>query len=701
MSAERVQGKKHAILARMMTLRTPRFHLALAICLVTALLSTHTAYAGMPPTPDRPPTTAQAPTDAPSTDIPATESSVPILTEADFRGLTTEEALLVAQPLPRDLADMALRLDPTLDALPQPFNDVALDHAVGDAFDFWVQNSSTAEFTQVVAELVHKTDVAYAWVEQGASYDADAIRAAVDQFSEVIYPAVRSAFGEEASPGVDNDPRVHILHATGFGPGVHGYFLGGDEYSSQVLPHSNQKEMFYMSLNWLNAIGYGVEYEEVLAHEFQHMIHHNHDETEQAWVNEGLSETAKEVAGYHPFSSFVMIFSNQSGTQLNDWGGANANNSAHYGAAFLFMHYLAQRFGDDILSEIVSEQANGLAGIEAVLERAPYSTTVDAVFADWVVANALNVETADADGVVRWGYPALPLLSIRPTLTVEAYPVEIDEEVNNFAADYILLGADGEETPRTLRFENRGGDSALTPVHRTLAADAGDRVWWSNRVDNSETRLTRHFDLSEIAPGTPVTATARMWFDIEPDYDYGYVMASADGTHWEILPGDYTTARNPSGMNLGDAYTGVAPESESPDLPVWVTDQFDLSAYAGGDLWLRFDYITDDAVTFPGWIVDEVAIPAIDYFDDMDEDASGWESEGWVLGDGTLAQRFLVQVVELVDGEIASVRQIPVDDEPAGVWDLGELTPDRELLITVSGMTDGTTEPALYSLSIE
>jgi immune inhibitor A len=596
-----VESRQRAILARMIKTRALRFHSAVVLCLVFILFSANCVRAGIPSTPDRPPVAASA-----------LVADAPILTGLDFAGLTTEEALLLAQPLPRDLADMAIRLDPSIGAIPQVFHDAPPDYAVGDRLDFWVQNSSTAEFTLITAELIHKTDVAYAWVQVGESFDGDAIAESVDHFSAVIYPAVRAAFGEEASPGVDNDPRVHILHTTGLGPNVAGYFLGGDEYSSQVLPHSNQKEMFYMSLNWLNNVGYGEAYEEVLAHEFQHMIHNNHDETEQAWVNEGLSETAKQVAGYSPLSSFAFNFAMNPQTQLNDWGGANANNSAHYGAAFLFMHYLAQRFGDDIFGKIVAEPLNGMAGIDAVLQRAPYSTTAEAIFGDWVIANAVNDQTPDAEGRVRWGYPELPFVSTQSRQAFDEFVVQIDGEISNFTAETHLLRDDGSGWARTIEF--------WSPAQTTLApftVESGDRFWWSNRVDNSETRLTRHFDLGALDAGTPVTMTARMAFDIEPDYDYGYLMASRDGVQWTILPGDYTTDVNPSGMNLGDAYTGVAPESESPDDAVWVTDHYDLSEYAGGDLWLRFTYVTDDAVTAPGWAIDEVSIPAIGYDEDF------------------------------------------------------------------------------------
>ena len=35
-----------------------------------------------------------------------------------------------------------------------------------------------------------------------------------------------------------------------------------------------------------------------------------------------------------------------------------------------------------------------------------------------------------------------------------------------------------------------------------------------------------------LAAGTPVTLTLDAWWNIEETYDYGYVMASADGTRW-------------------------------------------------------------------------------------------------------------------------------------------------------------------------
>jgi len=658
------------------------------------------------PSHNRPPTAATAVENPPATtsdtadspDASGSEAASPasaILDGADFSNLSTEAALRLAEAPARDLAALALRLDPTLGPIPTVFNETPPDYETGDRIEFWVHNSGTAENRRITAELVHKNDVAYAWVEEGEPFDDEALRAAVDHFSDTIYPLATAAFGSEANPGVDNDPRLHILHTTGLGGGVAGYYLGSDENSSLVYPASNEKEMFYISLDWLRAVDYGAEYEHVLAHEFQHMIHHAQDANDEVWINEGLSEYAVDAAAAGAFGVATPdrgIFATRfSTTQLNAWGGANSDNSAHYAIAYLFVHYLTQRFGDQIAGEIVAEPANGIEGVRRVLARSTYAIDFATVFGEWAVANAMGGSNSDA----RYGYAASSLPLIDPERQLSAYPAELEGSVPNFATSYVLLNGDSPDDA-SLAF---AGNASTTVM--PLAAAPGDRFWWSNRTDRSETRLTRHFDLSELAATAPVTMSVQTWWEIEADYDYGYLMASADGEVWGILPGDYTTERNPSGASFGAAYTGPAPSADAQGDPTWLTETYDLSAYAGGDLWLRFSYITDDAVTWPGWLVNDVSIPALGYVEDFDGDAGGWESEGWLLSDGVLAQDWLLQAIALQDGELVDVQIIEVDEQGNASWEVGALGEGRSVLLTITGMTDYTTEDARYSLVVE
>jgi hypothetical protein len=62
--------------------------------------------------------------------------------------------------------------------------------------------------------------------------------------------------------------------------------------------------------------------------------------------------------------------------------------------------------------------------------------------------------------------------------------------------------------------------------------------------------------------------------------DYGYVQVSTDNLVFEAIPGNITTNEDPYGQNLGNGVTGESSE--------WIEGLFDLSSYAGQNIWIRF-----------------------------------------------------------------------------------------------------------------
>jgi hypothetical protein len=165
---------------------------------------------------------------------------------------STEDQLLQMVVPQRDLRDLTMRLNPDVDEVPLVVNTTTPDYQVGDEIQFWVHNLDTNRSSPITATLIYKTKVAYVWAETGQKYDLDAISRSIDRFSEQSYPAEVAFFGSEWYPGVDNDPRLHILHATNVGSGVAGYYSSADQYSRLANPYSNEKEMFYINLTWLN-----------------------------------------------------------------------------------------------------------------------------------------------------------------------------------------------------------------------------------------------------------------------------------------------------------------------------------------------------------------------------------------------------------------------------------------------------------------
>ena len=647
------------------------------------------------------------------TDSEAPTVTESVTTEIDLSTLSTEEQLLVVAVPTRDLADLALRLKPGIDEIPSVVNEDVPDHEVGSEQQFWVHNSQTNANTQITAQLIHKTDVAYAWVQTEQDFDGDAIAKSIDTFSVQSYPAEREFFGSERRPGIDNDPRVHILHTTETGAGIAGYFSSADSFSRLANQYSNEKEMFYISLSWLNSISDYETYETVLAHEFQHMVHWANDRNEETWVNEGMSEFAQEVAGYEPDTGFARSFSNQPDTQLNTWNEVNSGNGNHYGSSYLFMAYFAQRFGPEVTKAVVANPLNGTAGFTATLAEAGYTDTFESVFSDWLIANYVDdVNALGLDGF--YGYRKFEQSAPSLEQTYETYPASDEATVKNYAADYILLKG---EKPLVVEFsgQNQTRLADTTPY-------SGERTWWSNRSDDSDSHLTRKFDFSTLDSDAfdaenPLLMDVAMWWNIEVDYDYGYVLASRDGKKWDILTGQNTTLDNPSGNSFGHAYTGTSPapddtESGEPDVvgggilkpidtvPHWRSETFDLSAYAGSDVYIRFEYVNDDAVNRSGWLIDDIQIPAIGYTTDFENGADGWESEGWLLTDNKLTQRWLLQVASLEDNVLIAIDRVMVDLSGEATLTIDSLGPNKSAVLIISALAPVTTEAAAYSYTI-
>lgn len=608
-----------------------------------------------------------------------------------YGAIPATEAQLAQTIVPaRDLRDITVRLRPDVDFVPVVVNETTPDYAVGEQIQFWVHDLRTTSNQQIAAELIHKTEVAYAWVEAGQPFDRDAIVRAVDHFSAHTYPALTAVFGSEWKPGVDNDPRLHILHTTGTGSGVAGYYSSADQYSRLANPYSNEKEMFYINLGWLNGLNNYRYYETVLAHEFQHMIHWHNDSNETTWINEGLSEFAQEIAGFGADTRFVSSFVNHPNTQLNAWSTESVGNAAHYGVSYLFIHYLHQRFGPDLLRRLVAEPANDIEGVQLALDAHGAGVEFADLFADWVIANYANQPDALGQSSV-YGYRALEFARPVTAQQFDRFPVgPINDTVRNYAVHYIRL--DGQ-ADLTVHFSGQTETqlAAMTPVN-------GRYSWWSNMGDSSNSRLTRQLDLRTIAPGAPVKMEAAMWWDIEENYDYGYVLASRDGRKWTILPGLRTTLENPAGNSFGAAFTGKS-DADREGLPTWVNEQFDLSGFAGEEIWVRFEYITDDAINGAGWFVDDVRIPALDYAADFAQGPGDWESEGWLLTDNRLTQHWLLQVMTFDGDTLIDIERPVVDELGSAEFTISGLGGGQRAVLAISALAPVTTQPAAYEVS--
>jgi len=145
----------------------------------------------------------------------------------------------------------------------------------------------------------------------------------------------------------------------------------------------------------------------------------------------------------------------------------------------------------------------------------------------------------------------------------------------------------------------------------------GDHDWWSTSGNDLNTTLSRQVTLGA---GTSTLTFQAQW-DIEDcgadPCDYAFVEVDS-GTGWTAIPGSITTAAEGNGID------GTSDG--------WQPATFDLSAYAGQTIGLRFRYSTDGAVGGMGFFADAISITSggSEIFSDGAEAGdNGWTADGF------------------------------------------------------------------------
>jgi hypothetical protein len=574
-----------------------------------------------------------------------------------------------SEPPPRDLFELALRLRPGVDGpVSRTVESAPGGYEVGHTDTFSVNDLIEHRAYTITATVKLVSDNAYWYVDDSIEVPNDDLQRAADAFENDIHPTLTHDIGDVWNPGVDNDPRLTVLHT----PlrAVAGYFGSSDEFPRATHPQSNQREMIYMDGSRLRPGSR--QYLAVLAHEFQHAVHWNLDSGEDSWVNEGMSEVASELAGYSP--SFVQNFLRRPDTQLNYWPDEPGATPPHYGAATLFLAYLGEHYGGfENLGDLVSEPLDGVKGIEAYLS--DYDTTFKEVFKDWVIANYLD----EPEG--PYGYSRRDV-SVTSVDVMEDYG-DTSGSIPQFATRYIDLRL--PEGDAVLTFE---GGTQVSQVD--TECHSGRTCWWGNQGDSIDSKLTREFDLSGMDSATLEFWT---WYSIEKDWDFAYVEVSTDdGGIWTILEGQHTTDENPVGNSYGHGFTGVTGG--------WVQESIDLSPYTGGKVLVRFEYITDDAVYRDGFVIDDIAIPELGYFHDTETDG-GWHSEGFERIDNVFPQDYFVQVIEMGSDGTSTVRDMQLDGQRAGTLRINGFGSELEhAVVVISPATLDTHQNASFSLDV-
>lgn len=508
----------------------------------------------------------------------------------------------------------------------------------------------------------------------------------MDEFDNNIHEKVTTHFGMYADrPGPLNDYKVQILifnirDGLFWEPETAPWFIMG--YFWSFASNENNANIFHMDCyQWWRRAGDNPvcpppyqdlspkpnQYEGTFAHEFQHLVHNDVDPDEYPWVDEGCATLAEWLCGYGfspgHISEYLINFWN---TPLTAWG----DTLADYGASFLWTFYMYEHYGGaSIIWDLVHEQENGIAGWNAVIKKYAKWKDFDDIFQDWAIANYLD-DPSFRGG--KYGYYALDL----PSADSDGYDIPYvmflwdyfnPGAFNWFVSSYPHEGYDypyGASQPYVVNYvEFHPGEKSLIKVefdgddNSGIPAYSGTYEWHSGGEAWSWFTLGQSFTVDDP------TATLTFWtyYEIETDWDYGYVeVYDHDLGQWFTLASANTTDTLPWAQD--NPYT---PDEREPFMYYYVYDDWnaltgfsggwyqesmDLSMFLGHTIDLYFTYWSDGLYQELGWYVDDIEVTGVTapLFDDVESGEGNWNvNYGWQITDGLIEHDFKVSFVEV------------------------------------------------------
>jgi len=290
------------------------------------------------------------------------------------------------------------------------------------------------------------------------------------QFDQVLYPRVTGLCGQPSD--VDSNQRVLVLCSPRINERGYGAFAPSDIAAGA----GNDADLLYM-LAPLDQAGkdyatLGPAMRATFAHELQHLVNYNQKVLvrqvptgEQSWLNEGISFNIEPLVGLAdtpggpPEKSWAFFESPESYTLLELTG---AYKRGHAGCGFLFVRYLVDHYGEQILTKLDSSALVGQANVAA----ATGAVFAD-VFSDWAAAVYLNNTGLNSDS--RYALPGFQTRATYATVTLAGPRLTTVDGSNGQPAFRVNLPQSGVRYVRVTK-------PAASGVTLSCTAPANDQV---------------------------------------------------------------------------------------------------------------------------------------------------------------------------------------------------------------------------------
>ncbi len=554
-------------------------------------------------------------------------------------------------------------------------------YEVGDREWFILGLGEDYESKRVQMELRAQSDRVLIWAEVNVDYPPWRAQALTRRVENYVLDPVQKLLGYAEPAGVDGDPRfvIALVHDPE-GP-YGGYFSRGDVRPRSIASDSNQRELVVVNL------ATDEEYDffdsiivDILAHEYFHVLQQHSDFGEESWLDEALAtyvgfQASKRFLSRSTGHAVADSFLEAPDTGLTQWQSVE-DRLVKYGAGFLFITYLSERFGAEIPARLLAEPSNGWRSVTKVL-RDEYGASADEVFADWVLANYFQESRRG------YGYRELDkeLSAPRPAAALNSFPAVYEGELPQYSTDYIAVDARGAEKLLLRLWQ--------APEARLIdqAPVEGDFFAYAVPADYGYARLTRAFDLNTYRQAR---MQFRLWYNLDDEMEYAYVTLSEDGGEtWQTLRGEHSEWTRVYDDFYAHGYTGHA--------RFWRFERIDLSDFAPGEVLIRFELMSDYGTTYGGVAIDDIRISAIDFQEGFETPDDAWEYEGWIRTDNRLPNKTWLQVAQDTGGELHVSRELVTGNGELTV----ELLPGAsQALVAVSPITLVTSLRSEYELEV-
>jgi M6 family metalloprotease-like protein len=267
-----------------------------------------------------------------------------------------------------------------------------------------------------------------------------------------------------------------------------------------------------------------------------------------------------------------------------------------------------------------------------------YSTGSRETYGSWTLMASDYSQNIDIIGKKELGWVVPRVLSAGETVSADGWQ---DTKRDTHRIDWKTPSGDGY-TLSGDDVHNGQAYTAALPRRQVIDPDlvpSGDHLHWSGSGNDfgCTPSAGHNIDialpaLASVPAGTPVTLTFKSRWDVEWDFDYGFVMATTDGGKtYKSYASDkgYSTpmTQNPNAntcqAKYGNGLTGssgsYAAGTQAADRLLgnypdagFVEDSYKLDDLAGKPATLRLSYATDPGLARPGWFVDDIVVKAGD-----------------------------------------------------------------------------------------